>query len=74
MPLFEVAVLSKPSKNDVDRGERQKLILKPTAVVAADATEAAAIAGALVGAAMLGAPDSSDVVLAGTEVLVRPFK
>ena len=62
MPLFEVAVLSKPSKNEVDAGAEAKLLLGPVAVAAGD--ERAAIVAATKGVSLGGQ----------IEVLVRPFK
>ena len=62
MPLFEVAVLSKPSKNDLDAGMGVKLLLGPKAVAADD--ERGAIVEATKGVALPS----------GIEVLVRPFK
>ena len=59
--MFEVAVLSKPSKNEVDAGAGAKLLFGPKAVVASDEKAAILAAGY--------AATSGDV-----EVLVRPFK
>lgn len=61
MPLYEVAVLSKPSKNAVDSGEGAALLLGPKAVVADD--EKSAVVQACAGTTL---PKQ-------IEVVVRPF-
>jgi hypothetical protein len=67
MPLFEVAVIEKPSKSDVEAGKGDRLALKPTAVVARD-SQGAAIAAVLDNNEALAGIDRSRM-----EVLVRPF-
>jgi hypothetical protein len=68
MPLFEVAVLLKPSKAEADRGEGEKLVFGPKAVVASD-SQGAAIA------AVLGEPEMQKTMdLSRLAVLVRPFE
>jgi hypothetical protein len=62
MPLFEVAVLSKPSKSESEDGVQAKLLHGPVAVVAEE--EKGAIVAATKGITL---PTS-------IEVLVRPFK
>ncbi len=65
MPLFEVAILERPTKKEAEEGVGEKLILKPTAVVAAD-NQSAAIACVM---------DQSELKMdkQRMEVLVRPF-
>lgn len=62
MALWEVAVVSKVSKNDADSGIEAKLLLAPVAVVAGDEKEAIVKA------------TSGKNLTAPFEVLVRPFK
>jgi hypothetical protein len=65
MPLFEVAILERPTKKEIDEGTAQeKLVFGPKAVVASDGQSAA------ITAVMDEAPkvDKSRMV-----VLVRPF-
>lgn len=65
MPLFEVAILEKPTKDEADRGETERLVFGPKAVVAND-PQSAAISAVLDG-------DKPQVNRARMEVLVRPF-
>lgn len=67
MPLFEVAIIQKPTKKEQEEGPgAEKLIFGPKAVVARDIQSAgiAAVTGD-------GAPTGIDMNRA--EVLVRPF-
>jgi len=41
MPLFEVAVLETPTDNDKDAGQLEKIVLKPTFIIAKDSQSAA---------------------------------
>lgn len=41
MPLFEVAILQKPTPKEVEEGKGEELIMAPFAVVAADPQSAA---------------------------------
>ena len=66
MPLFEVAVIQKPTKKESEEGGIEKLLFGPRAVVARDA-QAAAI-GAVMGGEM---PKDAD--LTRIDVLIRPF-
>lgn len=68
MPLFEVAILLKPSKAEADRGDGEKLVFGPKAVVAGDAQSAAI-------AAVMGDTELSKTTLdmSRLAVLVRPF-
>lgn len=67
MPLFEVAVIQKPTKKEIEEGTAtEKVILPITAVVAKDSQ----------GAAIMAARNSSipqDLDMSRVEVLVRPF-
>ena len=65
MPLFEVAILERPTKKETDEGTAtEKLVYGPKAVVATDAQSAA------ISAVMDDAPkiDRTRMV-----VLIRPF-
>lgn len=67
MPLFEVAIIQKPTKKEIEEGTgTETLLFGPTAVLARD-SQTAAIA-AVTGP---GAPQGLDMNRA--EVLVRPF-
>lgn len=70
MPLFEVAILLKPTKKEFEEGKAEKLIFGPTAVVANDGQSAAV-------AAVLDEKSSTSMVQAEErarmEILVRPF-
>jgi hypothetical protein len=65
MPLFEVAILEKPTKKETEEGKGERLAFGPKAVVARDG-QSAAIAAVLDGGTI-------DVDRARMEVLVRPF-
>jgi hypothetical protein len=68
MPLFEVAIVQKPTKKELDEGTGvEKLVFGPTAVIARDAQSAAitAVTGP-------SAPTGLDMTRA--EVIVRPFQ
>ena len=65
MPLFEVAILQKPTKKEAEDGISEKVILAPKAVVARD-DQSAAISAVMDG----GLP--ADFDRARMEVLVRP--
>lgn len=65
MPLFEVAILEKPTKKEIEDGKSERLVLKPTAVVAADEQSAA------ISAVMDNNPEDLD--RSRMEVIVRPF-
>lgn len=66
MPLFEVAIIQKPTKKEGEDGIPEKLVFGPKAVIARD-NQSAAIA-----AVMDGGVDK-DVDRTRMEVLVRPF-
>lgn len=65
MPLFEVAILEKPTKKETEDGKGERLVFGPKAVVANDG-QSAAIAAVL---------DGGDIKVdrSRMEVLVRPF-
>jgi hypothetical protein len=65
MPLFEVAIIERPTKKDAEDGKCERLAFGPAAVIAADAQSAAI-------AAVLDAK-TIDVDRQRMEVLVRPF-
>jgi hypothetical protein len=66
MPLFEVAIIQRPTKKQAEDGAIETLLLTPKAVVAKDAQAAA------IGAVMNGdLPKDAD--LARIDVLIRPF-
>ena len=68
MPLFEVALLKRPTKKEIEEGTGQEeLIFGPKAVVAKDAQ------GAAIVAVMENKDEFKDVDMARTDVLVRPF-
>lgn len=64
MPLYEVAILEKPTKKQEEDGATEKLVFGPKAVVARD-PQAAAI-GAVSG-------EAQNFDLNRVEVIVRPF-
>lgn len=66
MPLYEVAILEKPTKKQIDdEGATEKLIFGPVAVVAND-PQSAAISAVLDG-------EKPNVDRSRMTVLVRPF-
>lgn len=66
MPLFEVAIVQKPTKKQAEDGGIETLLYGPKAVVAKDAQAAA------IGAVMSGdMPKDAD--LTRIDVLIRPF-
>jgi hypothetical protein len=66
MPLFEVAILEKPTKKEAEEGASEKLVFGPKAVVARDQQSAAI-------AAVMGGEVPSTIARERMEVLVRPF-
>jgi hypothetical protein len=66
MPLFEVAILEKPTKKEAEDGKGEHLVFGPKAVVATDAQSAAI-------SAVLDEGATIKVDRARMEVLVRPF-
>lgn len=67
MPLFEIAILQKPTKKELDEGTgTEKLLFGPKAVVARDGQSAAI-------AAVTGSDAPQGLDMSRAEVLVRPF-
>lgn len=64
--LFEVALIQKPTKKELEEGQQEKLILAPTAVIANDDKSAGV-------QAVMQNKDKIQGDLARVEVLVRPF-
>ena len=67
MPLYEIAIIQKPTKKEAEEGGIEKLLFGPKAVVARD--EQAAAVGAVAGNGAL--PPETD--LNRIDVLIRPF-
>jgi len=65
MPLFEVAIITKPTKKEAEDGATEKLVFGPKAVIAGN-SQNAAIAAVTSG-------DTKDLDMTRAEVLVRPF-
>ena len=65
MPLFEVAILERPTSKEQEDGVAERLVLKPTSVIASD-EQTAAVAAVL---------DNPDILVdrSRMEILVRPF-
>lgn len=67
MPLFEVAIIQKPTKKEAEEGTAtEKLLFGPKAVMARDGQSAAI-------AAVTGTDAPQGLDMARAEVLVRPF-
>ena len=67
MPLFEVAILERPTKKEVEeQGAVEKLVYGPKPVIANDAQSAGI-------AAVMGKTDIPDFKIERAQVLVRPF-
>ena len=66
MPLFEVAILEKPTNKEMEDGKVERLVFGPKAVVSSDAQSAAI-------AAVLDGEFPKDVDKTRMAVLVRPF-
>ena len=65
MPLFEVAIIQKPTKKEAEEGWTEQLVFGPKAVIARDQQGAAV-------AAILGG-EKSDCDMNKCDILVRPF-
>jgi hypothetical protein len=65
MPLFEVAILERPTSKEEEDGKSERLVFGPVAIVASD-SQNAAIAAVM---------DGKDITVdrARMQVLVRPF-
>lgn len=66
MPLFEVAILEKPTKKQAEDGVSDRLVFGPKPVIAND-DQSAAIA------AVMDGETPRDLDRSRMEVLVRPF-
>ena len=66
MPLFEIAIIEIPTKKERENGEKEKLVMNPTFVIAEDADKAA------FNLAMDGKVPK-DIDRDKMKVLVRPF-
>lgn len=66
MPLFEVAILQKPTKKEAEDGGAETLIYGPKPVLARD-EQAAGFA------ALMGSEVPRDLDMNRAEVLIRPF-
>lgn len=67
MPLFEVAILEKPTVKEIEElGKGERLVFGPIAVVAKDVQSAAVSA--------VNRAGKIDVEESRMEVLIRPFK
>lgn len=66
MPLFEVAIIQKPTKKDAEDGASEQLVFGPKSVIARDGQSAAITA-------VLGGDVPSTLDKSRMEVLVRPF-
>jgi hypothetical protein len=66
MPLFEVAILEKPTRKEAEDGASEKLVYGPKAVVARDGQSAAI-------AAVMDGDVPTTIDKSRMEVLVRPF-
>lgn len=66
MPLFEVAIVKKPSKKEIEEGITEQLVFGPKAIIAKD-HQGAGIA------AVLSGDKPADVDMSKCDVLVRPF-
>jgi hypothetical protein len=65
MPLFEIAIMQRPTKKEAEEGGEEKLIFGPKFTVAKDKESAA------LRCLLAERPEGLDMVRA--EVLVRPF-
>lgn len=66
MPLFEVAILERPTKKEIEEGSAEKLIFGPKPVIARNEQSAGI-------AAVLDNKEGIDVDQSRMVVLVRPF-
>ena len=66
MPLYEVAIIEKPTRKDAEDGAVERLVLSPKAVIAKD-EQAAAISSVMDNALGEGVDRTR------MEVIVRPF-
>lgn len=64
MPLFEVAILERPTQKELEEGAQERLVFGPEAVIANDSQSAGIVA-------VMG--EDINVDKSRMEVLVRPF-
>lgn len=64
MPLFEIAIIEKPTKKEAEEGGVEKLIFGPKAIIGRDG-QSAAIAAVM--------SEGKAINLDKAEVIVRPF-
>lgn len=67
MPLFEVAMIEKPTAKEVESGAVEKLVMSPISVIARDQQSAGVIA-------VMQNKEKIVCDMSRVEVLVRPFK
>lgn len=66
MPLFEVAIIERPTKKEAEEGATEKLVFGPKAVIATNEQSAAI-------AAVIGGDAPTGIDMSKAQVLVRPF-
>jgi hypothetical protein len=66
MPLFEVAIIEKPTRKEIENGAVEKLVFGPEAVIAVT-EQAAAIT------AVMDSVETKNIDRNKMEVLIRPF-
>jgi hypothetical protein len=66
MPLFDVAILQKPTRKEAEEGQGEKLVYGPKAVIARDINSAPLVA-------IMDAELPKDIDKTRLEVLCRPF-
>lgn len=69
MPLFEVAIIQRPTKKEAEDGASEKLVFGPVSVIARDQQSAAINAVMDTGKSLPG----TETDRSRWEVLVRPF-
>lgn len=67
MPLFEVAIIEKPTKKEAEEGASEKLVFGPKAIIAKDAQ------GAGIAAVMSEKSNLDQTRADRWDVIVRPF-
>lgn len=65
MPLFDVVVIEHPTKDEVENGQMERIVVGPTTVVARD-NQGAAISAVL-------SEKNLEIDKSRMEVIVRPF-
>jgi hypothetical protein len=67
MPLFEVAIVEIPTKDDAEKGKQEKLVFGPKAIISKDESSAG------IAAVLKNKEEIGDIDLAKIQVYVRPF-